>query len=187
MNAQHPDLPTLLTRIRDPRQEPDEILLEEVYEELRRLAGIWMADEKAGHTLQPTALVSEAWLRLVGGDAGISWEGKSHFIAVAARTMRRLLIDHARRKAAEKRGGGWARLTLSSAEGEVISEPEQYMALDTALTELGELDPRAAQVVELRFFGGFGMEEIARHLAVSRRTVQDDWAMARAWLHRRLA
>lgn len=180
------DLPTLLTRIQDPRQEPDPLLINEVYAELRRLAGIWMADEKAGHTLQPTALVSEAWLRLAGSEPDIGWEGQSHFVAVAARTMRRLLIDHARRKAAEKRGGGWVRLTLSSTEGEVVQDPGQYVALDDALNELADMDPRAAQVVELRFFGGFSMEEIARHLDVSRRTVQDDWAMARAWLHGKL-
>lgn len=180
------DVPTLLTRIADPRQPADERLVNEVYAELRRLAELWMRDEKAGHTLQPTALVSEAWLRLVGHDAAVGWEGRSHFVAVAARTMRRLLVDHARKKAADKRGGGWARLTLSAADGENVDRPEQFEALDEALTELAELDPRAAQVIELRFFGGFGMEEIAQHLGVSRRTVQDDWAMARAWLHGRL-
>lgn len=182
----HPDLPTLLGRIEDPAQTPDPRLIDEVYAELRRLAGIWMADEKAGHTLQPTALVSEAWLRLVGPDRDIAWQGRSHFVAVAARTMRRLLIDHARRKAAEKRGGGWARLTLSAAEDQVFDDPGEFVALDAALQELAALDPRAAQVVELRFFGGFGMDEIARHLDVSRRTVQDDWSTARAWLHGRL-
>ncbi len=186
MATDRPDLPTLLTRIQDPRQPPDQVVIDEVYAELRRLAGIWMADEKAGHTLQPTALVSEAWLRLAGHDAAVGWQGRSHFLAVAARTMRRLLIDHARRKAAEKRGGGWARVTLGAAASEVIEAPDQYLALDAALEELAQMDPRAAQVVELRFFGGFGMEEIARHLDVSRRTVQDDWAMARAWLHGRL-
>jgi RNA polymerase sigma factor (TIGR02999 family) len=122
----------------------------------------------------------------VGHDAAVGRQARSHFVAVAARTMRRLLIDHARRKAAEKRGGGWARVTLGDAEREVIEDPDQYLALDAALEELAQMDPRAAQVVELRFFGGFGMDEIARHLDVSRRTVQDDWAMARAWLHRRL-
>lgn len=180
------DLSRLLQSVDDPLQVADERLVAELYAELRRLAKLWMRDERDDHTLQATALVGEAWLRLVGADEVVRWEGRSHFVAVAARTMRRVLVDHARKRAAEKRGGAWAKVTLGAAESVPFEDPRRFVELDEALEELAVLDPRAAKIVEMRWFGGFTMDEIARHLGVSRRTAQDDWSMARAWLHERL-
>lgn len=160
-----------------------------VYEELRRLARGFMARESRDHTLQPTALVNEAYLRLVD-QSRVDWRGRSHFRAVGARVMRRILIDHARRRGGLKRGGDLQRVTL----GDSILSPSdpdvdlpELLALNDALDELARLDERQARVVELRFFGGMTTVEIAETLGVSERTVADDWKHGRAWLKRELS
>lgn len=162
-----------------------EQLLELLYAELRGAAGRLMAREREAHTLQPTALVHEAWLRLVDQDR-IAWTDRAHFYGIAARCMRQVLVDHARARAADKRGGGWAQVTLD--EGLLAGERRELelLGLDEALSRLAELDPRAAQVVERRVFGGMTIEEIAADLGVSPRTIDGDWATARLWLAREL-
>lgn len=160
-----------------------------VYDELRRLAGRYMSRETPGHTLQPTGLVHEAYLKLVE-QRRASWKSRTHFFAVGARVMRRLLVDHARERGAAKRGAGWHRVTLCEALDPVGSadlDPEQLLTLDAALERLAEVDPREAKVVTLRFFGGLTVEEVAEALGVSTRTAEGDWRHARAWLSRALA
>ena len=161
-------------------------LLPRVYNELRRLAHSYMKSERPGHTLQPTALVHEAYARLVD-NARISWHGKTHFFAVAATEMRRVLVEHARSHHAVKRGGDTKRVTLQ--EGLVAEESVLLDALDLdeALQDLSNLSPRQARVAELRFFAGMKIGEVASFLEVSERTVKEDWRIAKAWLQRRLS
>lgn len=161
-------------------------LIPDVYGELRRLAGAHMRGEREGHTLQPTALANEVYLRLVD-QTKVKWRGRAQFLAIAARAMRQILVDHARRHGAEKRGGGLARVTLSDTSATFGQPALDVLALDEALTSLGALDERKARVVELRFFAGLSTPEAAEALDVSETTVDDDWAFARAWLRRRLA
>ncbi len=158
-----------------------------VYDSLRRLAASHLAAEGGGDVaLQPTALVHEVYLRLID-QSRVEWRGRTHFFAVGAEMLRRVLVDAARARKAQKRGGGWARVTLSGA-GELSGmEAADVAALDDALRDLMEADERAARVVELRFFGGLGDAEIAAILGVSERTVRNDWRMARAWLRRALS
>jgi RNA polymerase sigma factor (TIGR02999 family) len=159
-----------------------------VYEELRRLAKGYMSRETPGHTLQPTALVHEAYLKLVD-QTRANWKGKTHFFAVGANVMRRLLVDHARQRGAQKRGAGWKSVTLSEALdplGGEIFDPEQLLDLNTALDQLAEIDEREARVVTLRFFGGLTVEQVAEAIGVSKRTVENDWRHAQAWLRLRL-
>jgi RNA polymerase sigma factor (TIGR02999 family) len=155
-----------------------------VYDELRRLAGFFMAREPVGHTLQPTALVHEAYLRLVN-QTRTGFKGRTHFLAVGAQAMRRLLIDHARKRGAVKRGLGWRRVTLGFSgdphSPEALSS-EDLLSLDAALNRLAELDERQARIVTLRFFGGLNAQEVAEAVGVSKRTVESDWRHARAWL-----
>jgi RNA polymerase sigma factor (TIGR02999 family) len=164
-------------------------LLPRVYDELRALADAYMRRERAGHTLQPTALVHEAFLRLLRLPPG-SVQNRIHFFALAAQAMRRILADHARRHRAAKRGGGAVRVPLELVEGGAAATPagDDVAAddLDAALEDLAKLDERQARVVELRFFGGLSIEETAEVLAVSTATVKRDWLVARAWLHREL-
>ena len=160
-----------------------------VYDELRRLARAYMSREPSGHTLQPTALVHEAYLKLVD-QTRADWKGKTHFFAVGARVMRRLLVDHARERGAEKRGAGWQRVTLSATIGSDPEEglaPERLLDLNTVLERLAELDEREARVVTLRYFGGLTVEQVAEVLGVSRRTVDNDWRHAQAWLRHELS
>ena len=161
-------------------------LLPLVYEELRRLAAQRLSQEKAGQTLQATALVHEAYLRLVGGDQADHWNGRGHFFAAAAEAMRRILVEAARRKGAERHGGGWARHELIDADLAVDTSGDDLFAVDEALTRLAAADPRAARLVELRFFLGMTLEEAAAHLGLQERTAYRDWAYARAWLRRAL-
>jgi len=160
-----------------------------VYDELRRLARAFMARENRDHTLQPTALVHEAYLRLVD-QSRVNWQGRTHFRAVGARVMRRILIDHARRREGLKRGGGQQRVTLGDS---LLQPPDpdvdlpELLSLNDALDKLARLDERQARVIELRFFGGLTMSEIAEALGVSERTVGDDWKHGRAWLRRELS
>jgi RNA polymerase sigma factor (TIGR02999 family) len=154
-----------------------------VHAELRRLARLHLRRERAGHSLQPTALVNECYLRLIDGRA-VEWRDRGHFFALAARTMRRILIDAARARGAAKRGGDPQRLPLSAAD-ERTTQPtagRDLLALDDALQALAAVDPRRCQVVELRFFGGFTHDEIAEALGVSAKTVLRDWQEAKAWL-----
>jgi RNA polymerase sigma-70 factor (ECF subfamily) len=162
-------------------------LLPLVYDELRRLARGYLRRERAGHSLDATALVHEAYLRLVD-QSRVAWRGRRHFLAVGAQMMRRLLVDHARRRGSVKRGGEWERVSLGGADVfEHPLDPAALLDLDRALAALAALDPRAAQVVELRFFGGLEVAEIAELLGISKRSAEGDWAHARAWLRRALA
>lgn len=156
-------------------------LLPLVYEELRVLADRRMGGERADHTLQATALVHEAWMRL-RGDQEMEWSSRRHFFGAAAEAMRRILVDHARRARAEKRGGGNARVTLTVSGFEEAGDPEILIALDEGLDKLAKEDPRAAEVARTRLFTGVEFAEIARALEVSERTVMREWAYARARL-----
>ena len=162
-------------------------LLPLVYDELRRLAAHKLAHENPGHTLQPTALVHEAYLRLVDTDQQpVEWDGRGHFFAAAAEAMRRILVENARRKQGPQRGGGRARVDLD--EGQLVApEPrEDLLALDEALTRLAATDPTAGRLVEMRYFGGLTVPEAAAVLGISPRTADRLWAYARAWLHQEL-
>ncbi len=157
-----------------------------VYEELRRLAHKYFRHERAGHTLQPTALVHEAYLRLVD-QAGVDWQGRTHFYAVCAKVMRRVLLDYARGRQRARRGGGQRKLDLDSDLLPTELDQTEVLALHEAIEELTRLDPRQAHIVELRFFGGLNMEEVAHVVGVSKRTAEDEWTHAKAWLRTRLA
>ena len=162
-------------------------LLPLVYDELRRLASQKMSNEKSSHTLQPTALVHEAFLRLVGNEDRQRWDGRGHFFAAAAESMRRILIENARRRNAIKRGGSLARQELHP--DDAILDPEDaetLLSLDEALHRLAETDPQLAKMVELRYFTGLTIEETAKVLGVSPRTTKRNWAYARAWLRREM-
>jgi RNA polymerase sigma factor (TIGR02999 family) len=160
-------------------------LLPLVYDELRKLAAHRLAQQTPGQTLQPTALVHEAYLRLVGDPEGHDWDNRGHFFAAAAEAMRRILVENARRKGRSKHGGGLIRHDLDAAEK--IAEPEVHedlLALDEALTKFTSVDPQAAQLVQLRYFAGLSIPEAAKALGVSPRTADRLWAFARAWLLR---
>jgi RNA polymerase sigma factor (TIGR02999 family) len=160
-------------------------LLPVVYDELRARARYYLRSGRSGDTLQPTALVHEAYLRLAGQPAG--WEGRTHFYAVAAMAMRQILIDHARYRRREKRGGDAARVTLSDAVAQVASPDVDVLALGEALERLAQLNERQARIVELRYFAGLTVDEVAEVLDVSKRTVEADWTFAKAWLKAELA
>lgn len=158
-----------------------------VYEQLRHLAARMVA-QKAAHSLQPTGLVHEAWLRMKNAeDSGSRWRDREHFCAVAATAMRQILIDRARRRKAARRGGDWERVTLSSSDLEAALADIDVVELDAALTELEALDARGARIVELRFFGGLTVPEVARELDLSPSSVEKSWRRARAWLGARLS
>jgi RNA polymerase sigma factor (TIGR02999 family) len=160
-------------------------LLPLVYDELRVLAARWLNRDGISHTLQPTALVHEAYLRMVD-QSGAQWQSRAHFMAVAAKAMRQILIDYARRQNAAKRGGAWRRITLDQAADLLPISEIDVLALDEALTRLAALNQRQSQIVELRFIAGLTVDEAAHVLGVSSRTVKFDWRMARAWLSREL-
>jgi len=157
-----------------------------VYRELKRIARRQLRKETPGHTLQTTDLVNEAYLRLVD-QKRVTWQNRAHFYAIAAQTMRRILVDHARGNARLKRGGGAWKVSLDEAAGAAVSQAAELLALDEALRELAEIDPRRSQVVELRFFGGLNNAEIAEVLKIAPNTVIRDWNMARAWLYHEMA
>jgi RNA polymerase sigma-70 factor, ECF subfamily len=161
-----------------------EELADALYPELRRMAAALMRRERANHTLQPTALVGEAYMRMVD-QAKAEWKDRAHFLGVASRVMRQVLVDHARRHAAAKRGAGLRRLTLSDLAGPQ-EDVADLLVVNDALERFAALDRRAAQVVEMRVFGGLSIAEMAHVLGVSLRTVNADWAMARLWLAREL-
>ena len=160
-------------------------LLPLVYDELRVLAKSYLARERVGHTLPPTALVHEAYLRLVG-EPKIAWQDRAHFMALAARAMRRILSNHARAHRAQKRGGGAPTVSLEESHGQQEEFTCGLLALDDAMTSLAGLDPQLSRVVELRFFGGLTINETAEVMKVSVSTVERDWSVARAWLYRAL-
>jgi RNA polymerase sigma factor (TIGR02999 family) len=163
-----------------------EALVPLVYAELRRQAGRALRREGEGHTLQPTALVHEAWLRL-DAQHGARWESRTQFLAIAAQMMRRVLVDHARTRHALKRGGAGTRVTLGEAElAAAASDEVDVLALDDALARLAVIDPRKARLVELRYFAGLSIPEAAAALGVSQATVGREWAVARMWLRREL-
>jgi RNA polymerase sigma factor (TIGR02999 family) len=153
--------------------------------ELHRLARGYMAGERPGHVLQPTALVNEAYLRLVDWK-DVRWQNRAHFFAMAARTMRHVLVDMARTRDRHKRGGGQLQVSLSEADRIPLARSADFVSLDDALTSLEAIDPRKSRVVELRFFAGLSLEEVAHVLDVSVATVRRDWSLARAWLYREL-
>jgi len=188
-NGNIPDAPTQATGLLLKWGQGDETALDRliplVQRELHQIARRCMAGERAGHSLQATALVNEAYLRLINAK-DVAWHDRVHFLAVAARVMRRILVDHARARHYQKRGGDAVRVTLDEALV-VASEPDQdFVALDEALTALAAVDARKSQVVEMRFFGGLTLEETAEALEVSRDTVKRDWTMAKLWLLRKL-
>ncbi len=170
---------------RDDRDAMD-ALVDHVYATLRRMANRQMGGERSDHTLSPTALVHEAYLRLVDQNQ-LDWRDRAHFYAVAARLMRRVLIDHARRRLAGKRGGGAVRVTLNEEVAGAVASPEALLELDRALDNLESLSPRQRQVVEMRFFGGMTHEEVAEVVGVSVPTVRRDWRLAQAWLNREMS
>jgi RNA polymerase sigma factor (TIGR02999 family) len=175
----------LLAAMRDGDATALDRLFPLVYDELRRAARSQLARERPGHTLQPTALVHEAFFKLAGRGAA-AVENRGHFVAVAARAMRQVLVDHARRRAAAKRGAGEEPVRITNDQAGMEFPADELVALDDALNRLDALNPRLRSVVELRFFGGFSEEEIARQLGVTPRTVQRDWTKARAFLYREL-
>ena len=176
----------LLGKLKEGKKEAAGELVPLVYKELRRIAGYYMRDERANHTLQPTALVNEAYIRLVD-QTRVDWRNRAHFLGVAAQSMRRILVDHARGKVAVKRGGHQVQIEIENFEmGQVLDQPEQVLAVDEALTRLRTFDPQQGSVVEMRCFGGLTVEETAEALGISPRTVKREWAMAKAWLRAEL-
>jgi RNA polymerase sigma factor (TIGR02999 family) len=180
------DLTQILSEVAagDPQAAAD--LLPLVYDELRKLAAARLADEKPGQTLQPTALVHEVYLRLVGSGQPQDWDGRGHFFAAAAEAMRRILVENVRRKRSLKRGGGRLRQELEEGLAVVPEPREDLLALDVALNKLAVKHPRKAQLVLLRYFAGRTIEEAARDLGISSTTAERDWTYARAWLRREI-
>jgi RNA polymerase sigma factor (TIGR02999 family) len=179
------EITELLAEWRDGNQSALDELYPLVYNELHRLARRYMSRERKGHTLQATALINEAYVRLVD-QKNVQWANRSHFFAISAQIMRRILIDHARRHGYAKRGGGAHQVSLEEAATVVPDQSQELLRLDEALKSLAEMDPRRSQVVELRYFGGLNNEEIADVLQISENTVTRDWNMARAWLYQQL-
>lgn len=161
-------------------------LIQEVYQKLHSLAAELLRHESPAHTLQPTALVNEAYLRMVG-QKNVDWKGTTHFYAISARMMRRILVDHARGKKRDKRGGKMHRILLTDDISVTNRNDEDVLAVDDAINKLSKLESRQADIVELRFFGGLSVAQVAETLGVSKRTVEADWTMLRAWLRRELS
>jgi len=180
------EITQLLVEWSDGNQSALDELYPLVYDELHRLARRYMSRERKGHTLQTTALINEAYVRLVD-QRNVHWANRSHFFAISAQIMRRILIDHARRHGYAKRGGGAQQVSLDEAATVTSGIGSELINLDDALKTLAEMDPRRSQVVELRYFGGLNNEEIAGVLNVSENTVTRDWNMARAWLYKQLS
>ena len=178
-----------ITNLLDDWKQGDPYALEKltplVYDELRRIARRYARSERNGHTLQTTALINEAYVRLAGNESP-DWQNRQHFFAVTAQVMRHILIDHARRRRALKHGGDGRKVSLSEAEAMTSERAAELIALDEALEELAAFDSRKSQVVQLRYFGGLSLEETAEALGVSLMTVRRDWRAAKAWLFRAL-
>jgi RNA polymerase sigma factor (TIGR02999 family) len=181
------DVTHILSAIERGDPKAAEQLLPLVYDELRKLAGRKLAQEKPGQTLQATALVHEAYLRLVGGQPERTWDSRGHFFSAAAEAMRRILVENARRKGRQKRGGTLVQVDLDVAGLAARMPPEDLLALDEAMTRLATEDPVKARLVQLRFFAGLSLEEAAQALGVSAATAKRYWRYARAWLHREVS
>ncbi|HEY6341669.1 MAG TPA: sigma-70 family RNA polymerase sigma factor [Bryobacteraceae bacterium] len=183
MSAPGDNVTLLLAQLREGNREAASQLIPLIYNEMRRMAGAYMQRERPGHTLQATALVHEAYMRLAGGQPG-PWQNRAHFFAVAAHVMRQVLVDHARRRHSGKRGGGNAQKVDIDAEVLIGAEnTEDVIALDEALDRLAKLDPRQSRLVELRFFAGLDVEQLAEVMDVSPTTIKREWRSAKAWLH----
>lgn len=180
------DLTQLLLDLRDGNKEALDKLMPVVYDELRRLARGYLQNERREHSLQATALVNEAYLRLIG-NRQMNWQSRAHFFGVAAQQMRHILVDHARTRKAAKRGGSACKVSLSQARNAAAPPALDVVALDVALDELAQLDPQQSRLVELRFFGGLSIAETAEVLNLSPATVKRHWATARAWLYQRVS
>jgi RNA polymerase sigma-70 factor, ECF subfamily len=176
----------LLIKLSNGNREVVDELLPIIYDELKRIAASYLRRERSDHTLQPTALVNEAYMRMID-ITQVSWQNKAHFIGVAANQMRRILVDHARQHNAQKRGGEFQIMTLNEEIDKADEQSADLIALDDALTELAKMDPTKARIVELRYFGGLTFEEAAEILDVSVITVKRHWKMTKAWLYGRLA
>jgi len=183
--APQPEITQLLMAWSDGDATAFERLMPIVYQELRQIAGHFMRRQRPGHTLQTTALVNEAYLKLIDSSR-VNWQSRTHFYAISAQLMRRILVDAARRKNSQKRGGEQLRVTLDDHVEIPVESHSELVALDEALTRLAELNPRHSRIVELRYFGGLTEEQIAETLKISARTVRRDWQLARAWLFREL-
>ena len=177
----------LLRRIESGDPSAAEDILPLVYDELRKLAAAKLANERPGQTIQATVLVHEVWLRLVGSDVDIHWNGRGHFFAAAAHAMQRILVENARRKKRLKAGGEFKRVSMSEAAGSVASPSVDVLAVDEALRKLDQQDHRKAELVRLRFFAGLTVPEAARALGISASTADNDWAYAKTWLRLELA
>ena len=184
-NPPPPDLTDLLSNCRSGSPAAREALLAATYDQLRRIAGALMRRERPGHTLQPTELVHDAWFKLVD-QTRVAWVDRVHFLNIAGRAMRQVLVDHARRHGALKRAAAVQRVTFDDDAGHGSAASFEVLALHEALERFSVLDPRAAQIVESRVFGGMTVEEVAHVLGVSTRTVELDWTVARRWLAREL-
>lgn len=176
----------LLAEYHSGDQDAAQQLMAIVYQELRRLAQFYLQQERADHTLQATALVHEAYLRLFGNGSDFAWRDRAHFFAIAGRQMRRVLVDYARHRQTEKRFGGTIKLSLEEITGVASEQDEELIALDEALHRLEVIAPRASQVVELRFFAGLMEKEAAEVLGISLATIKRDWDFAKAWLFSQL-
>jgi RNA polymerase sigma factor (TIGR02999 family) len=176
------DVPQILTAIDEGDPSAAEQLLPLVYDELRKLAAQKLAQEKPGQTLQPTALVHEAYLRLVDGDKSRHWNSRGHFFAAAAEAMRRILVENARLKGRLKRGTSRTRIEIDKLEISASAEPDDLLNLDAALTQFASVDPRSAELVKLRYFAGLTIKQAAKAMGLSPRTADSLWAYARAWL-----
>jgi RNA polymerase sigma factor (TIGR02999 family) len=176
------EITNLLLKLRAGNRDAEVELMSQVYSELRRIAGASMRRERDNHTLQPTELVNEAYLRIVGQPSK-EWKDRAHFFAVASQVMRCILVDYARARTADKRGGGAVKLNIDEIQVAFDVRSEEVLDLHNALDRLAEWDPRQSRVVELRIFGGLNLEEIAEVLGTSTRTVKRDWRLARAWLY----
>jgi RNA polymerase sigma factor (TIGR02999 family) len=179
------DVTKILSAIEQGDPHAADELLPLVYEELRKLAASRMAKENPGHTLQPTALVHEAWLRLVG-DANVRWDGRAHFFGAAAEAMRRILIDRARRRHARRHGGDQERVALDAVEIAAPDGDDELLAVNDALDKLAAQDRQKAELVKLRYFAGMTIEEAAQVLRISEPTAKRYWTFAKAWLHREI-
>jgi len=185
MSPSPKDITKLLIDWRNGDKEALDRLMPLVYEQLRRMANTYMRNERKGHTLQTSALVNEAYLRLVDHE-NIDWQNRAHFFGVAAQAMRRILVDHARSRSYLKRGGAAKQVSLDEAATLAEDRAGELIALDEALKELAKMDPRKSSVVELRYFGGLSLEETAEALEISIPTVTRDWNTAKAWLLREM-
>ena len=180
------DITLLLQKVKQGQTEAADELVRLVYQELRRIAAAYLWKERPGHSLQPTALINEAWIRLAD-QTQVDWRDRTHFFGVAAQMMRRILVDHARAHRADKRGGGATVLSLDMVEIEATPQKlEEILAIDEVLSRLAQVDPQHGQIVEMHYFAGMTIEETAAALGVSSRTVDREWALASAWLRREL-